>query len=238
MLPVVVWKWGKAFRPAHVHAMRNMLARHLKLPHRVVCITDDPAGLDPDIQTIPLWRELRGDGYCTVRLKAFHPSMRELIGPRFAWIDLDCVLVDDVTALFARPEDFVICGVELRPQPYNGSLVLMDAGCRPQVYDSFDRGRLERERAAKRYGGSDQAWIAISLGPDEATWSEADGIFTYRDHVAGDGVPRPWHQKPLIPPTGGPLPPGARLVLLNGRRFDPLDRSLRERSPWIAEHYR
>lgn len=242
-LVIAAFKWGARFGADHVHRMRNMLARHLQMPHEFVCITDDPAGIAPDIRIVPLWSELREHGKCTVRLRAFAPDMAEIIGPRFAWIDLDCVLVDDVTAIFDRSEDFVISGVELPPQPYNGSLVMMDAGARREVYDDFDPVRLAAARRRLNYGGSDQAWIAIRLGPDEATWTEADGIYTYRDYI--DPAPRmptrPLRRAMEGPRTGGGLPDRAgpaRMIVFNGAKYDPgLDRCQRL-SPWISEHWR
>lgn len=240
MLPIVLWKWGSKFSVDHVHRARNMLARHLHMPHEVVCVTDDPSGIDNDIRTIPLWSDLRHYGRCLVRLKAFHPSMAEVIGPRFAWMDLDMVITDDVTPIFSRTEDFVISGVELRPQPYNGSLVLMTAGCRERVFRTFNYDHLVRERRRLNYGGSDQAWIAIALGPHEATWTTADGVYTYRDYVDGATLSRRhsgrYVDEPCVP-TRGALPSGCRIIVMNGR-YDPSHQSCRLRSPWIREYWR
>lgn len=204
-----------------------MVARNLNIPHEFVCITDDPRGIDDDIRIIPLWTDLRQEGYCMVRLKAFTDEMREIIGPRFAWIDLDVVITDDITPLFDTDVDFKISGVELRAQPYNGSIVLMNAGARAQVFHEYDRERFLRVKAEKTYGGSDQAWMAVCLGENEQVWNEDDGIYNYRDHI-DPASPRG---------TGGPLPDNARVIVFNGR-FDPSLPELQAKSPWILEHWR
>lgn len=225
---VVAWKWGSMYGPDHVHRLRNMVARHLRLDHEFVLITDNAAGIDPSIRVIPLWNDLKDEGYCMRRLKAFMPEMREIIGPRFVWLDLDIVIVGDVTPLFDCAADFKISGVELRPQPYNGSIVLMNAGARPQVFRDYDRSRHERARTEKRYGGSDQRWIAEILGENEETWTEADGIYNWRDHIAPE------------PPdgTGGALPENARIIVMNSRIFDPSRADCQAKAPWILDHWK
>ena len=110
-LPIVLWQWGGRFPQHYIDRMKNMLHRHLNLRHEIVLISDRPAPREYAGRFIPLWDDYRVAGKCHVRLKAFHPSMREIIGPRFAWIDLDMIIVDDVTPMFSRTEDFVISGV-------------------------------------------------------------------------------------------------------------------------------
>lgn len=246
-LPIVLWSWGGRFPDDRITTLQNMLTRHLKIPHRYVIISDSPVTLSrfhaEGCQTIPLWSELRDvGGKCLVRLKIFHPMFAHIIGPRFAWIDLDMVAVSDVTPLFTRTEDFVISGVELRPQPYNGSLVLMDAGARSKVYDTFDPHRWRSERLAKRYGGSDQAWIAICLGEKEATWGREDGLFCFRDDVA----PREaWDYQARLnrgciplenPTTNGKIPSGARLIQMNGP-WSPWEPRVQAIAPWVKDHW-
>lgn len=231
-LTIVSWYWERPgctskHSPDHVTVLRNMVRRYLRLAHTFVCITNRPDKIDPSIRTIPLWPDLFESGYCTVRLKAFAPEMRDIIGPRFAWLDLDVVITGDITPLFDCASDFKISGVELREQPYNGSIVLMDAGARPQVFTDFDPQRLAAARAEKNYGGTDQAWIAECLGEWEDIWTKRDGIYNYREHI---DPPRPVG-------SDGILPKNARIVVMNGR-FSPACPRCRAKSPWIEEHWR
>lgn len=232
MLKIVSWFWRKngsarKHKPEHVTILRNMVARHLHLEHEFVCITNCPEEIDPSIKTIPLWDDLLHDGYCLVRLKAFSEEMEDIIGPRFAWFDLDVVIVDDITPMFVTYAPFKISGVELREQPYNGSIVLMNAGARSQVWHEFDAERLKRVKAEKNYGGTDQAWIAVCLGEREDVWIQRDGVYNYREHI---DPPRPLG-------NDGRLPLNARVVVMNGK-FSPADPACQEKSPWILEHWR
>lgn len=232
MLRIVSWFWRKhgdarKHKPEHVTILRNMVRRNLRLPHEFVCVTNCPEEIDPSIRTIPLWDDYLHDGYCLVRLRAFSEEMREIIGARFAWLDLDVVIVDDITPIFNCPSEFKISGVELREQPYNGSIVLMDAGARAQVWHEFDPVRFARIKAEKNYGGTDQAWIAVCLGEYEDVWIQRDGIYNYREHI---DPPRPLG-------TDGALPRNARIVVMNGR-FSPDDRLCQEKSSWITQFWR
>jgi hypothetical protein len=90
---------------------------------------------------------------------------------------MDCVVADSLDPLFDRADDLVLYASPPsplpQPRPYNGSMLLMTAGARPQVYTQFTPERATL--AGKHFLGSDQAWIAFSLGWGEKTWDERDG---------------------------------------------------------------
>jgi hypothetical protein len=214
-------KRGHEYGPDHVNIAHAMLKRHLRMPFETVCITDDPAGIDPAIRCIPLWDKCRYLGGCFNRLYVFSADMARFIGPRFACLDLDCVIVDDVTPIFARTEKFIINSYSPAPsgawaeQLYNGGLFMMDAGARAQVWDLFDYDNSpawvqdRRDRV-----GTDQAWIREVLGPDEARFTKSDGVYEARD-------------------IGATLPADARLVMFAGAR-DPS----KTRIEWVKENWR
>jgi len=188
-LQIVLWKWRHPhrrdvifrFTADWVNEMARMISANLRMPHDIVCITDDPSGLDSHIRTIPLWDDLRDLGGCMPRLRAFAPDMAQIIGPRFVWMDLDCLAVGDLTPLFDRPEEAVFYRTyELEWPTYNGSMVMMTAGARAQVWSDFDP--LTSPDKVKKNAGtnSDQAWISYALGPDEAVWTRDDGVLLFR----------------------------------------------------------
>lgn len=229
MLSIVAFKWGSKYTLEHVRRLRRGLARHLHMPHELVLITDDwhnDRFEGAAHRTIPLWEEMRGAPLCGVRLRAFAPDMADRIGSRFAWIDLDVVITGDVTPIFQRAEPFIALATPQGPLAYNGSLVMMDAGARRGVYDQWTPERylaLGREFASRHgmRGGvvSDEGWMTIQLGTDEATVGKAQGIHYYKRL------------------RGGELPSTATMVVMNGRKYDPSFWHLQVRSPWIREHW-
>jgi hypothetical protein len=235
MLTFVCWRWRptpgyrSTFAPETVTALRDMIARHYQRPHRFLCITDEPAAIDPGIWTMPLWPDHadlpnpsgRHNPSCYRRLKLFAPGARAIFGERVVSIDLDTVIVADIAPLVDRDEDFVIWGqADFPRQWYNGSFWLLRTGTRDQVWTAFDPQRSPQlaARAGKR--GSDQGWISYILGPHEATWSTADGVYSHRVHLE---------------PAGNVLPANARIVFWHGK-LDPWD-ARAQAIPWVREHY-
>lgn len=229
MLTVVTFRWGKTFTAEHVNVARRMVARHYRKPHRFVCICDDPAGLDAEVEPIQLWDDFanlpspHGPLYpsCYRRLKLFAPDIGELLGPRFVSIDLDFVATGDLAPLWDRAEDFIICAaMGSRSNHFNGSMFLMTAGARPDVWTDFDPKRSPALATAHRQSGSDQGWIGHKLGPKEATWGKADGVYSYR-----------------YSPVGSKLPEDSRLVFFNGKNLGPWEAEP-QRHGWVREHWR
>jgi len=134
------------------------------------------------------------------------------------------LLCDDVAPVWQRKEDFVIWGEDNRRTPYNGSMWMMNAGAREQVWAKFVAKPayiIDRARAAGLFG-SDQAVISYVLGREEPRWTARDGVFSYRSHVKTNG---------------GKKPANARIVFFEGN-YDPWDPALQQKSPWIKEYYR
>src|SRR5690606_29624073 len=45
---------GRSFSSSHVNVLARAIARNYAHPHRFVCITDEPAGLAPEIVHLPM----------------------------------------------------------------------------------------------------------------------------------------------------------------------------------------
>lgn len=236
MLTFVTWLWTPPigyrsnFAAEHVNTLARMIDRHYAPPHRLLCVTDIPTGIDPRVSIVPAWNDYAGVGSphggvaknpsCYRRLRAFHPDIGKVFGRRFVSLDLDTVITGDLAPLFDRPEDFVIWG-ETNPRSwYNGSQFMLTAGARPQVWQTFDPRRSPHE--AKRAGrfGSDQGWISHCLGRGEGTWSTGDGVYSYRVHLR---------------PQGNALPENARVVHFHGEH-DPWDPAM-QTIDWVERCY-
>lgn len=231
----VTFKWKPAggyrskFGPETVNVLRSMLERHYHGPHRLTCITDDAAGIDPRVRVIPLWSDLahlpspHGHGYpsCYRRLPLFGERGRELIGERFCVLDLDVVITGPMNALVDGPWDFKIWGDTARGTPYNGSFYVMNACARRQVWDAFDPVDSPRRSLKLGYIGSDQGWIGACLGPGEEKFSVRDGVYSFRNHIQRSGYQ---------------LPANARIVIFHGA-IDPWSVQA-QCLGWVKKHYR
>lgn len=236
MISVVVFKWKKpgyrsTFLGRHVNTMRSMVARHYPEPHRFICVTDDPEGIEAGIEIVPLWSDHekianptwpQGPS-CYRRLKLFARDAAETFGERIVQVDLDMVFTADLRPLWERPEPFVIWGTGNARIPLCASMLMLRAGSLPQIWDRFDPAASPGIANRAGYRGSDQGWISYCLAGRAATWTKADGVYSYRDHVLRE--------------NRGQLYPNARAVIFHGIP-DPWDRAAQLKSPWILEHYR
>ncbi len=235
MLTVCTFLWKpkpgyrSAFCTRHVDVLRRMVRRHYQKPHRFVLITDDATGItEPDIECFELWHDYRallnpsgrGNPSCYRRLRLFAPEPGRFLGDRFVCMDLDCVITGDMAPLWDRPEDFVIWKSCTSKNPYNGSMFMLKAGARPKVWTDFDGERSPYETRRAGLYGSDQAWIAHKLGPNEATWTPEDGVHSFRVGIQNSHA--------------GRLPAGARVVFFHGNG-DPWDPPIQKRYPWVKK---
>lgn len=238
MITVVTWLWGNKYSANHVNILRAMVARHLKMEHEFVCFTDrGPHEFRNDVRALPL--PAAGsrvhDPMALKRVWMFSDEAGEIIGPRFINIDLDSVIVSDITPLVARTEDFVVWkapfydakhhAVNGPPYCYNASLMMMSAGARKWVWERFAKDP-EKEIGYAEHSGwvyhGDSDIVSNMLIPNEATWDLSDGLYAYWTHLDfGDK----------------PLPADARMVSFYGPT-DPADRKVQKKSAWVRQHWR
>lgn len=209
-LVIGTWQWGNKYPRHYVERLAAGVARHLRQDYRF-CVFR-PMETDEDLTAIP---------GCFARLRMFDPMWQRVHGikggDRLVCMDLDMVVTGHLDPLFDRPEDFCILqGVNAsNPCPYNGSLWMLRAGYRPDVWGDFS---LEAARKVPFYSfPDDQAWFAHKI-PNAGAWRPADGVYGF--------------QKPSWP-KDDKLPSGARCVAFFGHRdpahFKHLD--------WVMENW-
>lgn len=226
MISVVCWRWGK-FGPGYVNRLQAMLRRHLHLPHRLFCITDDGRGLSDDITVVPM--PPVADAFrCRRRMWQFASERRALFGPRMLCMDLDVVIVDDITPLVDREEPLVMWKVGYA-KVYSGSFILMDTGALDGAWRAYQADPAGYLRKTGLVNASDQAMLNHYLrGRKVPHWTDGDGIVTF----FGRGYEQFAHLG--AGPETQTLPKGARLVVLGSEDVEHLEAA---RLPWIREHW-
>jgi hypothetical protein len=238
-LAVVCWKWKSAayrvkYEAVHVNTLARMVARHYPKPHRFFCVTDDPTGLDKNVEVVPIWSEhsrvMNPNGVhlpsCYRRLKVFSREMSGVFkARRVVSLDLDVIITGDLSPLWDRPEMFVGWRV---PSPcrarysFNGSMWMTVPGIYSDIWDQFDPVKSPAMAKAAQYFGSDQGWMSYFLRDlNLPGWTSVDGVYSYPREV------RPF----------GRLPNNARVVIFHGGR-KPWESSAFKAHPWVSAHYR
>lgn len=199
-LRLITWLWRQPggrtnYQPWHVRCWADSVRRHLTIPHTLAVVTDVPGDYG-DIEVIapprdfedvriPTWGPHMPQ--CLRRLAMFRPDAAAIFGERFVSMDLDAVISGSLDPLFDRDEDFVMYRGTNAARPYNGSLLMMTAGARPQVYTQFTPEGAAA--AGREFIGSDQAWISHVLGAVEAVWGATDGVHAWGSRL-NVGEPR------------------------------------------------
>lgn len=211
-LKVLTWLWsqpgGRAtYTDAHVRIWAEMIRRHLTLPHTLAVVTDLPGDYGPGVEVIappgefeavriPRWGEARPQ--CHRRLAMFRRDAVGLFGcERIVCTDLDLVVCGSLDPVLDIEDDFRITRGTAARRAYNGSMMSIRLGSRPQAYEKFTPARAIE--ASINHVGSDQAWIAHCL-PGEKTWGPDDGVRFWGAHEPADstrviffaGPQKPW----------------------------------------------
>ncbi|HOW98598.1 MAG TPA: hypothetical protein P5567_15425 [Kiritimatiellia bacterium] len=236
-LNVACVKWGTKFPADYVNRLRAMVRRNLPLPHRFVCLTDDPAGLASGIEPLGLRGGLE---YCWNKLELFRPGL--FSGDDIClYFDLDVVITGPIDALLSfRPQD-VFVGLydwyRSRVPHYNSSVMRFQGGRHETLYTSLGeklaagRVRWAREYDAylgsndkvvlwedeTRYGG-DQEWISRYVyAPRELKEHSFPGgwLLSYRKHGRRE------------------LPRGCKVMVFHG---DPKPHEVE--NDYVREHWR
>ncbi|RWB85922.1 MAG: hypothetical protein EOQ52_20445 [Mesorhizobium sp.] len=210
-LIISTWVWGSKYGPEYVEKLAAGVARNLSTPHEFRVFTPTPED-----------EYLTREKGCFARLRAFDPEWQAAQGiqpgDRIVSMDLDLIVTGPLDDLFNRPEPFsILQGVNsANPCPFNGSLWMLEADYRPDVWGEFS---LELAAKVPFYDfPDDQAWLADML-PDAGAFGPEDGVYAFQK--------RGW-------PKGEALPRNARIVAFPGWR----DPSQYTRLDWVAEHWR
>lgn len=228
-LSVLCWRWGGKFEAAYVNRLKLGLRKHLHLPHELVCVTDDPSGIDSDVRVLPI-TEYANTPRCRRRMKQYDAAFARTIGTRILSIDLDVVITDDLTPIVDRPEP-IVCWKVGYAKVFSGSFVLYNFDAVHGAYEAFAANPTGYPQMAQPRGvGSDQAMLNHWLKgqPPIPFWTEQDGIRTY----FGEGYEGLAYLG--VGPSQPDLPAGTRLVVLGSADKSAMDEG---RYPWVREHW-
>jgi hypothetical protein len=207
-----------------------MVARHMRGPHRFICVADSAKGFDKDVEVvitpkaaakIGQHRSPEGSRFpsCYRRLWTFSKDAT-VLGDKVLLIDIDLIVTGDLAPLFSRPEEFVgwrpyrDWGTKLR---FGGGIYLLKTGSRSHVWDDFQGSASIQRARSLGFRGSDQAWISHKLASTEKYFDRSSGIYSIRD----------------LDRVNPKLPSDARIVQFNG----PVKPWASE-IPWVRENFR
>lgn len=236
---VLCMKWGTKYGPDYVNRLFAMTRRHLRGEFRFICLTDRPEGITSEVECfsipaldLPPGSPERG----WTKLTTFTPDLHGLRGTAL-FLDLDVVIVDDITPFFEQPGDFLIIHDWKRPWRLTGnsSVYRFELGAHSDVLTYF-RTHVDEVRAKFR---NEQAYLSDVLHKQgKLSYWPTEWCASWKYHCI-PAFPRNYWQEPR-------LPQGARILIFHGVMNPPdalagrSQGNWRHAKParWIGDHWK
>lgn len=180
---VVCLKHGNKYSSDYVNVLHSMVTRNLSVQHEFVCFTENPEGINKDINIQPLPKQAQVQGWW-YKPYMFDPNILPS-GTRL-FLDLDLIIFRNIDSLFTHEADkFCIIRDFNRfqnPQwkKMNSSVFRLNQDQQAHVYEEFVKNPSTNSR---RYHG-DQDWIYATVRKDWAFWPD-EWIRSYKWEMRG-----------------------------------------------------
>lgn len=241
---VICIKWGQKYGSDYVNRLHAMVSRHLTLPHRFVCFTDDKSGIDEhiDARDIPKvgfedfdqahpWS--KGHGW--LKVTSFVSPLEDLEGPTL-FLDLDIVIVDNINCFFEPEGEFrVIKEWDKRDETGNTSVYRFEAGAHSDLIELLKNKKDEILKEVR----NEQEFVTQNLHRQgKLQYWPQDWCVSFKRHCMPKGIMQ-WFKTATIPD-------GAKVIIFHGKPHP--DDAIAGRSgkwyrhvkpvPWIADNWR
>jgi hypothetical protein len=234
---VLCMKWGTKYGAEYVNRLYGMVARHLRGPFRFVCLTDNSMGVRPEVECMPLpsLNLAPGAERGWNKLTTFKSDLHGLRGTAL-FLDLDVVIVSDITPFFETPGEFLIIKDWKRPWRITGnsSVYRFTIGAHADVLQYF----IENQKAVRDTYRNEQEYLSRAMKErGRLSYWPGDWCRSYKYHCITRWPTNFW-RTPIIPD-------GARILIFHGE-VNPPDalagrRNRRFRyvkpAPWVADHW-
>jgi hypothetical protein len=212
---ILTMKWGTLYPATYVNVLYSAVRAHLPGQFRFVCLTEDPKDLRPEIEVFPIpefgvpeerWRI---GGW--PKLGVFQRELYGLAG-RALFIDLDMMVLDDLTPFFDHPAPFVATDMGPNWQRVQGTgptepgtcLFAFTLGAEAQIFERFV---ADRQASFDRFG-LEQNCVA-AFASSVTCWDPA-WVISFKRHL------RPPPLTGVVLPLRR-VPPGAKVLAFHGR---------------------
>ncbi len=235
---VLCLKWGIQCGPEYVNRLYAMVKRHLRGPFRFVCLTDRKTGIRPEVECLPIPPALADEvplqGW--IKLAVLSADLHGLQGTAL-FLDLDVILVEDITPFFEHPGEFLLIHDWKRPWRVTGnaSVFRFQIGAHADVLAEFQATQAQVRQRLR----NEQAFLSEVLHRQGklSYWPE-HWCCSYKYHCI-PRLPQNYWRMPEIPA-------GTRIVIFHGEVNPPdalagrRNRALRmvRPAPWVAKHWR
>ena len=242
-LHIICFRWGERYGAEYVNKLYSMVGRNLPLSHVFHCVTDQPSGLAAGIKVHPLPADHFNANWN--KLMMFQKDFLGLGGQLALCLDVDIVIVGDISFLTAEPEkDFLIAKNWATGVRGNSSVYRLRVGSHLHVWEDFnnDTAKNIADFHGKNLTFGDQQWMNHAI-KDYGYFPEGK-IVSFKRHCGAKGleIKLPCIGNVSTGRLGRALPPDdAAIVLFHG---DPLPPDVRDshsgrwrQAPFVSKHW-
>lgn len=239
---IVCMKWGAKYTPDYVNILYKMVSRNLNSTFRFVCLTDDAAGIRPEVECIPCpeiqipeskknlpWR----------KISLWNGRLEQMTGD-WLFLDLDVVVTSDLSPFFEwEPESsFVVMKNETQPKQGigNTSVFRFKVGSHPYLY----RNLIENPEGIFGKYSNSQTYVSKEIS--HLTWWPDQWCRLFKVHCVPP-MPSRWWTDPELPRAakivafpGSPNPPEAMEGKWPCKWYKKIYKSIRP-AKWVREHW-
>lgn len=240
---IVCMKWGERYSSDYVNYLWSMISRNTKRNTQLICYTDNPVGVVPDVKCYPLPEislPKRIENKPWRKISLWRPELTGLSGD-VLFVDLDVVITGSIDDFFDYEPNSTFCVIENWSQPGskigNTSVYRFRVGAHPYLFNDLVN---DPDRILASFPNS-QTYISRSIR--EMRYWPQSWCVSFKHSL----LPR-W---PLNFFKSAPLPPNTKVVCFTGKPDPDEARDGRWPSawykkvykyvrptPWIGEHWR
>ena len=181
------WKEIAKYDGEDVKTLASMLDRHGG--HKLTCIHDGTFEIPDNVSQVTMPRSVSALPDYQPKLWAWSKDLHEQIGERFAHIDLDVVILADLSRLIDTDDNIIIWD-EAKDELYNTSLFVLTPGHGNEVWERLSPSEIDRAKSKAIKWTGDQSFVAYVLGSNIKTFSEFDGVLRFRPNKHRDNEPK------------------------------------------------
>jgi hypothetical protein len=218
---IICIKWGTKYPPCYVNRLYSGVERNLMRPFRFFCVTEQPEGVRPEVEVLPLPVEPFASKITSTleeskrkgafgKISLFNPTLTEAQGP-FLGFDLDVLitgslddLIDFAPGKICMRHDWL--GARRGRPDGHGSVFRFDPSLHSYLYEDFAVDPINSIRYHKY---SEQKYTSAT--------AQRHGDFEY---FPGDWIASFKRDSMRIPPLNfllePKLPPKARVMCFHG----------------------
>ena len=210
---VICMKWGDKYSADYVNILFNMVSRNLSIPFRFVCFTDDPKGINEqvevfDLPSLNLPNNIPERGW--LKLTTFSKTLGDLEG-KALFLDLDLIITGSLDDLFEIEGDFLIVKDFIRKDVTgNSSVYRFEIGQHEDVIENFKNNFTD----IKNKHRNEQEYLSAFMDKKNllSYWPE-DWCKSFKKHCIHKGL-----KQFFYPPE---LPENTRIVIFHGKPNPP-----------------